>query len=285
MISKIKILIQKIIKKSGYKIRGVKKIVKHNDFDAIIKFLWKQSINEKKIIFDVGANLGQSIERFKKISNYSEVHSFEPTPDLFNKLSKNYSKTSGVKLNKLALGDKVGESSFNSYKYHKINSIIDIDDKSKFAKSRKIVSESNDQNFTEIINVKVGTVDDYCKRNNVNEINLLKIDTQGFEDKVLLGSIESLKNNKIDIIELELVIGFAYKKNLTFYDIEKILSGNGYKLIAIEDSGNLISFSNLQTNLIYVKNQIYEEIRELHYKNVDISDVTKSVSKNHPFSY
>ena len=67
--------------------------------------------------------------------------------------------------------------------------------------------------------------------------------------------------------------------------IEKILSENGYKLIAIEDSGNLISFSNLQTNLIYVKNEIYEEIRELHYKNIDISDVTKSVSKKHPFSY
>ena len=101
-----------------------------------------------------------------------------------------------------------------------------------------------------------------------------------------MGSTDTLKNNKIDIIELELVIGFAYKKkNLTFYDIEKILSENGYKLIAIEDSGNLISFSNLQTNLIYVKNQIYEEIRELHYKNIDISDVTKSVSKKHPFSY
>ena len=66
MISKIKIFLQKIFKKTGYEIRGVKKIVKHNNFDAIIKFLWKNSIKDKKIIFDVGANLGQSIERFKK---------------------------------------------------------------------------------------------------------------------------------------------------------------------------------------------------------------------------
>ena len=138
MISKIKIFLQKIFKKTGYEIRGVKKIVKHNNFDAIIKFLWKNSIKDKKIIFDVGANLGQSIERFKKISNNSEVHSFEPTPDLFNKLNKNYSKTSGVILNQLALGDNIGESSFNSYKYHKINSIIDIDDKSKLQSLEKL---------------------------------------------------------------------------------------------------------------------------------------------------
>ena len=74
----------------------------------------------------------------------------------------------------------------------------------------------NDQNFTEKINVKIGTIDDYCKKNDINVINLLKIDTQGFEDKVLLGSTDTLKNNKIDIIELELVIGFAYKKILLF---------------------------------------------------------------------
>ena len=55
----------------------------------------------------------------------------------------------------------------------------------QIAKSRKIVSDSNDQNFTEKINVKIGTIDDYCK-NDINVINLLKIDTQGFEDKVLL---------------------------------------------------------------------------------------------------
>ena len=52
-------------------------------------------------------------------------------------------------------------------------------------------------------------------KNDINVINLLKIDTQGFEDKVLLGSTDKLKNNKIDIIELELVIGFA-KKILLF---------------------------------------------------------------------
>ena len=42
----------------------------------------------------------------------------------------------------------------------------------------------------------------------------MKIDTQGFEDKVLMGAERMLESEKIDIIELELILGYAYMKQL-----------------------------------------------------------------------
>lgn len=285
MIAIIKKKILNFFRLFGYELKGVKKNIAHNHFDSIISFLLSKNLERKKIFFDVGANLGQSIERFRKFSKNFKIYSFEPTPALCDTLRKKYNNNHNININQIALGEKKGRTSFNSFKYHKINSILDIDQKSKFAKSRMIVSESDDKNFAEVIDVEITSIDNYCEENNINHIDLLKIDTQGFEDKVLKGSLNLLSKKSIDIIELELVLGFAYEKNLNFYDIEKILIQNEYKLIAIENGGNLISFSNLQTNLIYAKKEIYNQIKEMHYKNQEISGIARSVSKKHPFSY
>ena len=52
---------------------------------------------------------------------------------------------------------------------------------------------------------------------------------------------------------------------------------NDYKLIAVEHAGNILSFSNYQTNLIYVKKSIFNDIKNFHEKNIDIINVTNSV--------
>ena len=57
----------------GFELKIKKKDVKSNNFNSIIKFLLKigkeKSDVSKNIFFDVGANIGQSIERFKEIDN------------------------------------------------------------------------------------------------------------------------------------------------------------------------------------------------------------------------
>jgi hypothetical protein len=54
--------LQKLINFFGYKISKNISIEKH-DLDKMIKYINKK---EQPTIFDVGANKGQSIERFKK---------------------------------------------------------------------------------------------------------------------------------------------------------------------------------------------------------------------------
>ena len=107
MINKLKKIFIKLLKSIGYEIIG-SKIVKHNNFDAIIEFLLKEiDKTDKKIIFDVGANLGQSIERFRRIDENSIIHSFEPTPDLALKLKSKYKHTDNIFINDFGLGSKM----------------------------------------------------------------------------------------------------------------------------------------------------------------------------------
>jgi hypothetical protein len=156
---------------------------------------------------------------------------------------------------------------------------------SKFKISRMLVTKANKNNFEDKIKVKVKTIDDYCKKKKIKKINLLKIDTQGFEDKVLEGAKQMLASNRIEIIELELILGFAYERTLSFFDIEKHLNKYKYKLISIKNFGNIISFSNYQTDLIYVNDKLFKKIEKLHEKNVEIKNVMNSVSLKNPFSY
>lgn len=285
----IKRKIQSFIRRLGYEIKGVKKIVKHNDFDAIIEFLLKDKNKDQQIFFDVGANLGQSINRFKKINSKSQIHSFEPTPELYEHLKKEFGFDQSIKLNNQGVAEVNGAINFYVYKYHKINSAVPVDKKSKFLKSRNLAlktrNEGEKEDSEKIIKINVTSIDEYCKNKSVNEIDLIKIDTQGYETKILEGMKNMLDNNNISIIELELILGFGYEKNFSFYDYEKILNKKNYKLIAMDTASNIISFSNYQTNLLYVKNEIFEKIRLLHEKNIDIQDITNKTDALNPFSY
>ena len=285
----IKNIINRIINFFGYKLIGNKKIVKHNDFDSLISFILTNVEKKNKFVFfDVGANTGQSIDRFLNLNDQTLIHSFEPTPELFKIIETKYSKRISKRqifINKFGLGSAVNEMDFYSFKYNKINSFVPIEKNSKFERSRKIAAGKNSLEFEKKIKAKVLTLDIYCKENNINNIDLIKIDTQGFEPEVLDGAYEMLSNQKIRIIEIELILGFAYEKKLSFFDLENKLQPHGYKLVSISNSGNVIAYSNFQVDLMYVRNDIFENLKLLHKDNIEIKNVMQAVSEKHPYSY
>ena len=56
-------------------------------------------IDDNSIIFDVGANKGQSIRFFRSISKYAKIFSFEPNPTLFKYLQQQFHSDSRIELN------------------------------------------------------------------------------------------------------------------------------------------------------------------------------------------
>ena len=91
-------LLKKIIKKFlvylGIHLEVSKKQLEaYNNFDAIHKFLVNNFLDKEKItIFDVGANAGDSIERFRNILQNCSIYSFEPIQEIFKKLKKLFKK-------------------------------------------------------------------------------------------------------------------------------------------------------------------------------------------------
>lgn len=276
------------IRKTGYELVGKKPIVKHNNFAAIIKFLIKELSKIKNpIIFDVGANVGQSIERFSSVFNSEEfkIYSFEPNPKSFQILKNKYDLKKNINLFQLALDDRIIKSKFFSYYYDQISSLIQTDENSKFHKSRQIAKKRDFSNFKTEIEVQTSTIDNITDEQNIDKIDVLKLDTQGNEDRILKGSKKLLSSKKINIIELELILGFGYQRQMSFFDIEKVLSPYGYRLIGIDYASNIISVSDYTVNLIYVNSELYDKIKHLHYENKELKDITNRTDESNPFSY
>ena len=163
-----------------------------------------------------------------------------------------FNDNKNIYLNNVAVGSKKEIKKFNQIKEG---------GRSSFLKST--VDNLSDQMQ---IDVQVITIDEYVNKNNIKKINLLKIDTQGYEDEVLKGAQETLRLNKIDIIETELILGNMYEKTLSFNEIENLIYAYGYKFFALvnhhnldQNSDNLIDRPNLQFDVIYTRDEIYKK--------------------------
>ena len=277
--------IKKIISLSGYELRGIKSKVAHNDYNAIHKFLISEVLKcEEPVIFDVGANDGESIERFKKIFSKSKIYSFEPDDNAFQRLKKNYYNKENIEIFDFGISNRDGNQQFYSYDHDKISSLMRLDANSKLFKSRKIAKNSG-EDFEKLKDIKIVKLDSFVKDKNIPRINILKIDVQGYEPEVIEGAKYLIENNKIDIIEMEIILGYGYSKSISFYDIEKNFSKQEYKLAAINYDSNIISYSNYQIDVIYVSKMIFDKIKGMHYKNIEIEGVTRKTDRNNPYSY
>ena len=274
MINNLKKIFHKIFSFSGYKLIGRKELIKHNSFNAIHKFIFEKIVKKNKlIIFDIGAHDGKSVLRFKNRFPDAQIFSFEPTKKLYDKISKLSSDK--IKIFNYALSNFDGEKKFCHYEYlsGKTNSFYPMVKNSKYK-----IQRTKNKNETETIkNVKVKKLDTFVEESRISVIDLLKVDTQGSEIEILKGAEKILNSKKINVIELEYILGIAHETRSSLYELEEILHKNNYKLIAIEHSGNVISVSNYQTNLIYVKDEIFDKIKQFHENNIDVKNITSKV--------
>jgi len=171
---------------------------------------------KKPIIFDVGAHKGESVEFFKNIYPESQIYSFEPNKDNFRILKDKsyiYDK-SCYPINK-AVAEKSGHMNYYNQDVSHIGSLLKVNVKSKdsvgYAEKAKNQKEK----------VAVVSIDDFLIEHKIEKIDLLKIDVQGYEEKVLKGSKKSLC--KINCLIVEISFYDFYEHNSSLYEIEKML--------------------------------------------------------------
>lgn len=249
----MKKIIKKIFKKFGFEIKkkSDENEIKELTFDQIYKYLLKE---KNLIIFDIGANEGQSIERFLKINNNSSIHSFEPDKYTYNLLKEKYQNYPNIKLNNIAIGNQKENKIFNVAAHSRNSSFLDLRANTNWIKLRsKELGISPDNYIKEKIKVTIDTIDSYCEENSINHIDVMKIDTQLFEQEVLIGSKKMIESQKIDAIELEIVFSTTYEKYLCLSDLEKYLVPNNYRFSAIRlNNNNIFSGSIFFANILYL---------------------------------
>ena len=206
-----KSIIKKIFKKFNYRLvnlsaqdSNLENFTNYGTFKKIIKHFK----DDKIIIFDIGTNKGQLLEIFLKLLkdmslNNFEVHCFEPNPETFKQLKK--FQDPKVIINNIAVGKIEGKKDFYCYGDPKLDSFYQID-------KDKLKKPTDSEKLKNKIQVDVTTISSYCKKNNIEKINLLKIDTEGAEPECLEGAENMIKADKIDCLYSELLIGKMYKE-------------------------------------------------------------------------
>ena len=156
--------IRHIFRKFGYEIvRSTPNQIGKNPLADIVKFLH----NDHPVIFDVGANVGQSIQKFRAQIPNCTIHSFEPSPTTFETLGQQASELMDVHLWNHALGSVPGRMTFLENSHSEMSSFLPL-------------SNLGWGSVTKETLVEVKTIDQFCHDENVGRIDVLKSDTQGF---------------------------------------------------------------------------------------------------------
>ena len=176
----------------------------------IIKYLKK----EDKIVFDIGCFRGTFTEDFikneQKLGMKSNFFLFDPNPNVKNYL-RELLKNENIKFFNLALDNSNSQKKFYLNKFFESSGsslkTITKDDK-KWTSTRKIFMQilqpfKKIEDFCEI-NIQTQTLDDFCINKNINNIDVLKIDTEGNELNVLKGAEKLLSKKKIMLIYVEI---------------------------------------------------------------------------------
>ena len=236
---------------------------KFSEFFNRYKMLKKILPKTKIICFDIGANEGQTILEISKNFQKSTIHSFEPQKECEPKLQflKRKIKKSKIYINILACGEKNISRIFYKNYSSNLSSFLKINTKSKLLLKMNNLSKKKEylKSINNPIKVRQIKLSDYIKNKKIKNIDLLKIDTQGYEINVLKG-INKKDLFKIKVIILEINFWDYYSKSTSFYQIEKIL-GKNFKFWDISYiSKNPKYFSTDYVDAVYINKAVYKKI-------------------------
>lgn len=164
-------------------------------------------INED-VVVDCGSNVGELNLALKNKNIYLKYIAFEPDTDAYECCILN-NENDKDNIHNVALSANSDEKAFYKDSYGGNSSLVD------FGSSFKT-------------KIKTKKLDDF----KIKKIKLLKIDAEGYEPEVLIGSIETLKKTEYVAVDFGPERGLDQKD--TIVDVNNFLLDQGFKLLNFE---------------------------------------------------
>lgn len=179
----------------------------HPLFDIVLK---KYAIDT---VIDIGANNGQFALDIHERLPQAAIYSFEPLHDTFQELNKNLKTVPSFHAFNTGLGDRNGTETIFHNSFSPTSSILPMTDlhKKLYPKSASATPET----------IAIKRLDDMQDELDLSGNVLVKLDVQGYEDKVLSGGAEVIANAKVLITEVSFVA--LYENQPLFDDIYQIV--------------------------------------------------------------
>lgn len=196
----------------------------------IFNYLSKIAGKKLETVFDIGAHKGETVVNFKKFFKVKNIFSFEPSKKNFKELFEFTKNFSNVKIYNFAFGSKNEKKSLNYSLESSSSTINSINQNSKYYKLKKklFFGNTNKKLFVKEI-IKVMRIDNFLLSKKISSIDILKIDTEGFEFEVIKGLGDKIICVKI--IYFEHHYDDMVKKNYTFCNIHDHLKNYKFKQV------------------------------------------------------
>src|SRR5206468_6430927 len=123
-------------------------------------------------------NVGQSLELFRRPFPQARTFAFEPDPDCFAELVRNY-RSPNIQFFQIALSSTEGKEELYRYERSVLNSLLPLDPSPENCFGTvKTAGKAN---------VVTRKIDSLVDELGITHLDLLKVDTQGWDYHVLLG--------------------------------------------------------------------------------------------------
>lgn len=213
-------------------------VIKQGIFDKWVGTRLKKFIKPDGIIFDVGAHAGLlSLPFAKHYVLHGKVYSFEPNPEIINRLQENVkiNHLENIIIEHLALQDDSAVDTVVLYKRRAVHDNGLINDGLSTLEPNSTYRIGSEK-------VRTTTIDKYVKNHNIINVDLIKIDTEGSDFRVLLGGNNTIdKSRPIVIYEfsstIDMLIDFQYTQKC-----HEFLKNKGYKQYRIINEETLLEF-------------------------------------------
>jgi FkbM family methyltransferase len=176
---------------------------------------------EAPVIIDGGANDGRSILHFLGQYQAPTIHAFEPIPALVTHLNRLFGDHPRITIHGAALGAEAGTIGFNI-----VNNLVSSSILTPTALTKSIHGEKVE--IREVVDVPLVRLDDVM---GPQEVDLFKLDLQGYELEAFKGARSVLQRTKIISTEVEFVP--LYDGQPLFGDIDVFLRAEGFRLLNI----------------------------------------------------
>jgi FkbM family methyltransferase len=199
---------------------------------------------EPRVIFDIGANDGKFAKRLAVAFPFAELYAFEPGAEAYRRLSLNL-KDAGrkVHLENIALDKETGEALFTS----------------THGMGNHIVYTAEASEDTHLVRKTRG--DEFCAERGIPSIDLLKIDTEGYDLDCLCGFANMLLKGAIDMIEVETTSNLDNRFHVHLERFIHFLHPFNYRLTSLHDFTRIIHRTKQVMNGAWFCNALF--VREI----------------------
>lgn len=149
-------------------------------FQIVVKdqYCFKNFAQEDFVVIDVGANVGIFSVMAANFCPQGRIYAFEPNSTAFEALKRNSFYYNNIKVFNYGLGEKEAEA------------VLAIDSSTTVS---FVIDNKLDNASIKTEKIKISSLDDFSKQNNLKQCDFIKIDAEGYEQNVIKGAKNTIQ--------------------------------------------------------------------------------------------